>query len=156
MGAARAVSVEGAATDAASADAELHAADPVLSDRDQAMLDFERIDRFVSEGVLLDDGAVMPFDAVVLCTGYQDSSADIEALFGADVAARFGRCIGVAEDGEYRTMSRPTVQPHLWLINGGIVDARKSSDILALQIIAQLEGLVGSLVRQPDGTLKAL
>jgi hypothetical protein len=48
-------------------------------------------------------------------------------------------------------MSRPTAQPHLWLINGGIVDARKSSDILALQIIAQMQGLVPSLVRQPDG-----
>lgn len=120
------------------------------------MLDFHRVERFVPQGVLLTDGSVEPFDAVVLCTGFHDLSEDIAALFGADVAKKVGRCIGVAEDGEYRTMSRPTGQPHLWLINGGIVDSRKSSDILALQIIAQMEGLVPSLVRQPDGGVKPL
>jgi putative flavoprotein involved in K+ transport len=62
----------------------------------------------------------------------------------------------VADDGEYRTMSRPTAQAHLWLINGGIVDARKSSDLLALQVIAQLRGLTPSLVRTPDGTVAPL
>jgi len=118
---------------------------------DIAMLDFGRVQRFVAEGALLTDGTVVPLDAVVLCTGFHDLSEDIEALLGPDVARRIGRCVGVAEDGEYRTMSRPTAQPHLWLINGGIVDARKSSDILALQIIAQIQGLVPSLVRQPDG-----
>jgi len=120
------------------------------------MLDFDRVQRFVPDGVRLTDGSTMPFDAVVLATGYHDLSNDIEALFGPDVAHKIGRCVGVADDGEYRTMSRPTAQPHLWLINGGIVDARKSSDILALQIIAQMQGLVPSLVRQPDGSLKPL
>lgn len=120
------------------------------------MLDFDRIERFVPEGVRMKDGRVTPFDAVVLCTGYHDLSEDIAALLGPAVAQKVGRCIGVAEDGEYRTMSRPTAQPHLWLINGGIVDSRKSSDILALQVIAQMEGLVPSLVRQPDGSVKPL
>ena len=77
-----------------------------------------------------------------------------EKLLGALVGK--SRCIGVAEDGEYRTLSRPTAQPHLWLISGGIVDSRKSSDVLALQVIAQMEGLVPSLVRQPDGSVKPL
>ena len=120
------------------------------------MLDFGRVERFVADGALLTDGSIMPLDVVVLCTGYHDLSQDIEALLGAEVAHRIGRCVGVAEDGEYRTMSRPTAQPHLWLINGGIVDARKSSDILALQIIAQMNGLVPSLVRQPDGRVRPL
>lgn len=120
------------------------------------VLDFEQIDRFVPEGVLLTDGTVTPLDVIVLCTGFHDLSEDIAALMGPDVAQRVGRCIGVADDGEYRTMSRPTAQPHLWLINGGIVDARKSSDILALQVIAQMEGLVPTLVRQPDGGVKPL
>jgi cation diffusion facilitator CzcD-associated flavoprotein CzcO len=120
------------------------------------MLDFEKIERFVPDGVSLKDGSVMPLDSIVLSTGYDDLSCDIEALLGPKVAQRFDRCVGVADDGEYRTMSRPTAQPHLWLINGGIVDARKSSDILALQIIAQMKGLVPSLVRQPDGSLRPL
>lgn len=120
------------------------------------MVDFDSIERFRPEGAELTDGSVLEFDSVVLCTGYQDLARDVETLLGSDVAEKVGRCVGVAEDGEYRTMSRPTAQPHLWLINGGIVDARKSSDILALQIIAQMEGLVPSLVRQPDGSVKPL
>ncbi|BBY38133.1 FAD-dependent oxidoreductase [Mycobacterium mantenii] len=131
-------------------------ASEAIVDGNIAMLDFERIERFVRDGVLLTDGRVALFDAVVLCTGYHDLSEDIAALLGAEVAQKVGRCIGVAEDGEYRTMSRPTAQPHLWVINGGIVDSRKSSDILALQVIAQMEGLVPTLVRQPDGSVKAL
>ena len=123
---------------------------------DVKILDFNRIERFVEHGALLDDGSVVPLDVIVLATGYHDLSNDVEALFGADVAQRLGRCVGVAEDGEYRTMSRPTAQAHLWLINGGIVDARKSSDLLALQVIAQLKGLAPSLVRQSDGSLREL
>jgi putative flavoprotein involved in K+ transport len=118
--------------------------------------DYDEIEHFVADGALLKDGTVLPFDVIVLCTGYHDLTNDIEALFGPAVAQKIGRCVGVAEDGEYRTMSRPTAQPHLWLINGGIVDARKSSDLLALQVIAQMEGLVPTLVRQPDGGVKAL
>ena len=120
------------------------------------ILAFADIDRFVADGVRLSDGSVRPFDVVVLCTGFHDLSEDIAALFGPRVAQKVGRCIGVAEDGEYRTLSRPTAQPHLWLISGGIVDSRKSSDVLALQVIAQMEGLVPSLVRQPDGSVKPL
>jgi putative flavoprotein involved in K+ transport len=120
------------------------------------VLDYEQIERFVAEGALLRDGSVMPLDVVVLATGFHDLSNDIEALFGPAVAKKLGRCVGVAEDGEYRTMSRPTAQAHLWLINGGIVDARKSSDLLAMQVIAQMKGLVPSLVRQPDGGVKPL
>jgi len=123
---------------------------------DVAILDFDRIERFVADGALLDDGNVVPFDVIVLATGYHDLSNDVEALFGAAVAQRLGRCVGVAEDGEYRTMSRPTAQAHLWLINGGIVDSRKSSDLLALQVLAQLNGLVPALVRQSDGSVKPL
>jgi putative flavoprotein involved in K+ transport len=120
------------------------------------MLDFEQIEHFVADGALLRDGSVVPLDVVVLATGFHDLSTDVEALFGPDVAKKLGRCVGVAEDGEYRTMSRPTAQAHLWLINGGIVDARKSSNLLALQVIAQMAGLVPSLVRQPDGRVERL
>lgn len=120
------------------------------------VLDFARITSFVDGGAALIDGTLRTADAVVLCTGFHDVSADVEALLGAEVAAKVGRCIGVAEDGEYRTMSRPTAHPHLWMINGGIVDARKSSDILALQIIAQMQGLVPSLFRASDGSVRLL
>lgn len=120
------------------------------------MLDFEKVARFVPSGVCLGNGAVEPFDDIILATGYQDLSHDIELLFGREIAQKVGKGIGLAEDGEYRNMGRPTGQPHLWLMLGGIIDARKSSDHLAMQIIAQMEGLVPTLVRQPDGSCKPL
>ena len=118
------------------------------------MLDFEKIDTFVPKGVRLKDGSVESFDAIVLATGYQDLSHDIELLFGHAVAQKIGKGIGLSEDGEYRNMCRPTGQAHLWLMLGGIIDARKSSDHLAMQIIAQMKGLVPTLVRHPDGSSK--
>jgi len=131
-------------------------ASEAIVEGDVTVLDFSRVERFVPDGIGLTDRSTRHFDAVVLCTGYHDLYHDVEALLGREVAEKVGRCVGVAEDGEYRTMSRPTAQPHLWLINGGIVDARKSSDILALQIIAQMHGLVPSLVRRPDGGVAPL
>jgi len=121
------------------------------------MLDFDSIDRFVCDGVSLRNGETQKFDVVILATGFHDLTNDIAALLGEGVAESIGRCNGVdPADGEYRTMSRPTAQPHLWLINGGIPDSRKSSDILAMQVIAQMEGLVPSLVRRPDGGVAPL
>ncbi|MES2413774.1 MAG: NAD(P)/FAD-dependent oxidoreductase [Pseudomonadota bacterium] len=118
------------------------------------VLDFDTIAHFTASGVQLRDGSAQAFDTIVLATGYQDLSRDIEALFGAEVAGRVGKGIGLAEDGEYRNMSRPTGQPHLWVMLGGIIDARRSSDPLAMQIIAQMKGLVPTLVRQADGSSK--
>ena len=116
----------------------------------------ESIDRFVPEGARLQDGSIIPLDAVVLATGFLNLLVDVEAMFGIDVAARVGRIGGVAEDGEPRNLCRPTGQPHLWFIFGGIIDARKSSPLLAFQIAAQLAGVVPTFVRQADGDIGAL
>ena len=106
------------------------------------MQDYDEIDKFVPQGALLKDGSIIELDAVILCTGYYDLENDIAALLGDDIAKKVGRCNGVdPEYGEYRTMSRPTAQPHLWLINGGIPDSRKSSDHLAMQVIAPTSAL---------------
>lgn len=131
-------------------------ASEAIVEGDIEVLDFSRIEQVVPEGVQLDDGTVEHFDTIVCCTGYEDLSADIEWLVGPEAAERIGQCVGVADDGEYRAMSRVLAHPHLWVITGGIVDARKSSDLLALQVIAQMEGLVPSLLRQPDGTVAPL
>jgi putative flavoprotein involved in K+ transport len=42
------------------------------------------------------------------------------------------------------------------MLFGGIMDARKMSEVLALQIVAQLNGVVPSLVRADDGGVRAL
>ena len=111
------------------------------------------VDRFVADGVLLRDGRHVGLDAVVLATGFRNVQNTVERLFGPVVAERIGPIGGVAEDGEHRNMARPTRQPHLWMLFGGIMDARKMSEVLALQIAAQIDGLAPSQVRTDDGGL---
>lgn len=114
------------------------------------------IDSFTADGVRLNDGTQHQLDTVVMATGYQNNRATIERLLGDEIADRVGMIGGIGENGEHRNMTRPTGQPHLWMIFGGIMDARKMSDILALQITAQLEGDAPSLVRAADGSLHTL
>jgi cation diffusion facilitator CzcD-associated flavoprotein CzcO len=114
------------------------------------------VDRFVSQGVRLKDGKIIELDTVVMATGYRNVQTTIARLFGSEVAEKVGPIGGIADDGEHRNMARPTRQPHLWMLFGGIMDARKMSEVLALQIVAQLNGVVPSLVRADDGGVRAL
>ena len=121
------------------------------------MMQSDDVAHFVPEGVQLRDGSVSPFDAVILATGFHNLSVKVEDLFGPEIARKVGRVGGIAdEDGEPRNACRPTGQLHLWMIFGGIVDARKSSPLLAFQLKANLEGLVPSFARQADGRIKPL
>ena len=114
------------------------------------------VETVVEQGVRLEDGTIVELDAIVLATGYKNNRATIERLLGREVADRVGLIGGLGEDGEHRNLARPTRQPHLWMLFGGIMDARKMSELLALQIIAQLKGVVPTLVRSEAGRIRAL
>jgi len=120
------------------------------------VLQFDDFDDFVAEGVRLKDGTVVELDEIILATGFQNLSSDVEALFGPEVAQKVGRIGGIGEDGEPRNMVQPTGQEHLWFIFGGIADARKATPWLALQIKANLAGIAPSFRRNPDGSLTAI
>src|SRR3954462_14798555 len=49
------------------------------------LLQYDAIDRFVPEGVALRDGAVNPFDLVVVATGYQSQQEFVRSTLGEDV-----------------------------------------------------------------------
>jgi cation diffusion facilitator CzcD-associated flavoprotein CzcO len=120
------------------------------------MIQMSEVDGFVPQGVRLNDGKIIELDTIVTATGYRNVQTTIERLFGPDVAEKVGPIGGIGDDGEHRNMARPTRQPHLWMLFGGIMDARKMSEVLALQIVAQLDGTVGSLVRADDGGVRVL
>jgi putative flavoprotein involved in K+ transport len=120
------------------------------------VLQFDDFDDFVPEGVRLTDGTVVELDEIILATGFQNLSSEVEGLFGPEVARKVGQIGGIGEDGEPRNMVQPTGQQHLWFIFGGIADARKATPWLALQIKANLAGIAPSFVRNPDGSLTAI
>lgn len=112
------------------------------------------VEHFIDKGLLLKDGRVLEFDAVITATGFLNSNEDVADIFGKEIAARVGQCSGLDEMGEAVGLAKPLGQRQFWQVYGGINDCRRLSRHLALQIIAQLKGYVGPLERAPDGTVQ--
>ena len=125
-------------------------ASQVVIDGGIKVIRLDDVTGFDADGLLMADGSTRPLDAVVLATGYKNMQTVVEKLLGSQVAQRVGLIGGIGADGEPRNMCRATGQPHLWMVYGGIMDARKTSELLALQIVANLRGVVPSFVR-PTG-----
>lgn len=114
------------------------------------------IDRFTAEGALMTDGRALPFDAVVMATGFVNQNQELADMFGDDVARRVGPCAGLDATGEQYGNCKPLHQRQLWQMYGGINDTRRLSKVLALQLAAQYAGLVPPLERRADGSLRKI
>jgi cation diffusion facilitator CzcD-associated flavoprotein CzcO len=97
---------------------------------------------FTEAGLRLSDGTVIPADLVVLATGYEKQPAGIRRLCGDEVADRVGDVWGFDEQGFMRNMWTRTGQDRFWLMGGALNECRLFSRFLALQIKADLEGLL--------------
>ena len=106
------------------------------------LLQFDKIDRFVADGVVLKDGTTMPLDLLVVATGYETQQEFVRSTLGNDVAERIGPVWGFDDGGELRNMWGPTKQPGLWFTAGSLAQCRIYSRYLALQIKAREEGLL--------------
>lgn len=93
-------------------------------------------------GLKFADGTELEADEVVFATGYQNMKTQARAIFGDKVAARLGDVWGIDESGELRALSRDSGHPGFWYHGGNLAICRYLSRVLALQIKAQLEGLV--------------
>lgn len=107
------------------------------------LLQFDTIERFGPEGAVLTDGTVKPADLIVLATGYEGQAAAARRLLGDAVADRMGPVWGFDAEGELNGMWRPTGQPGLWFLAGGLAQCRIFSKVLALQIKARELGITG-------------
>ena len=109
------------------------------------LLQFDRIERFTSNGALLRDGSIVPADLIVLATGYLPQVELIRRALGQDMVDRIGPVWGLGADGELNNMYKRTPQEGLWFIAGGLAPCRINSKYLALQIAAVQLGLLGPL-----------
>jgi len=106
------------------------------------LLQYDTIDRFEADGVVLKDGTKKPLDVVVVATGYESQQEFVRATLGNGVAERIGPVWGFNEGGELRNMWGPTPQEGLWFTAGSLAQCRIYSRYLALQIKAREDGLI--------------
>jgi hypothetical protein len=99
------------------------------------------LERFVQNGMQLQAGSTVPADLVVLATGYTNQQDGVRRLLGDEVADRVGPIWGFDESYSMRNMWQRTPQDRLWIMGGSLIDARLNSTFLALEIIADLNGI---------------
>ncbi|MEC7490781.1 MAG: NAD(P)/FAD-dependent oxidoreductase [Pseudomonadota bacterium] len=111
---------------------------------DVGLIQLDDVNSFVPDGVQLKNGEVIPFDTIVLATGFKGMEALVHELLGEKITERVGPIWGFDENKqELRNMWVRTPQPGLWFIAGSFAQCRIYSKYLGLQIKACLENLIG-------------
>jgi cation diffusion facilitator CzcD-associated flavoprotein CzcO len=100
--------------------------------------------RLVKNGFQMKDGSIIDCDVVILATGFQNMQESVRAVLGDSIANRLGPVWGFDEHFQMRNMWRRTAQPGLWITGGSLLDSRLYSRFLALEIKADLEGILPS------------
>ncbi|ODU07198.1 MAG: monooxygenase [Pseudonocardia sp. SCN 72-86] len=114
----------------------------LIADGEIALRHARDIDRFDADGLRFADGSLVEADLVVLATGYENLQEGVRRLLGDAIADRVGPIWGFDDHGAMRNMWMRTAQPGFWVMGGSLIDARLHSTFLALQIAADLEGLM--------------
>ena len=114
----------------------------LIADGQIGLVQARDIDRFTESGVLMSDGTTIEADLVVLATGYENQQEAIRRMLGDQIADKIGPVWGFDEDGYMRNMWKRTAQPRFWIMGGALNESRLYSRSLALQIKADLEGLL--------------
>ncbi|MEU7811990.1 NAD(P)/FAD-dependent oxidoreductase [Pseudonocardia sp. NPDC049154] len=114
----------------------------LIADGEIALRHARDIDRFEPEGLRFADGTTVEADLVVLATGYDNLQEGVRRLLGDEIADRVGPIWGFDDHGAMRNMWMRTAQPGFWVMGGSLIDARLHSTFLAVQIKAELDGLM--------------
>lgn len=105
------------------------------------IVDYEKLDGFSADAVLMSDGTKLPCDAVVLATGFQNMQENVRKFLGDDIADAVGPLWGLDGHCHMQNMWKATAQPGLWFMGGALIDARIFSRFLAIQLVADIHGL---------------
>ncbi|MGF2949897.1 NAD(P)-binding domain-containing protein [Microbacterium alcoholitolerans] len=100
------------------------------------------IERVEAGGLRMTDGSLHPADTLVLASGYENQQEGVRQLFGDDVADRVGPIWGFDENHVMRNMWVRTAQDGFWVMGGSLMEARLYSTYLAVQIRADLLGIL--------------
>ena len=100
----------------------------------------QQISHFTEEGLVFADGEEIKADVVVLATGYTNMKSSAEKIFGKE-GSKMNEVWGLDDEGELKTVWRPSGHPGLWAQAGNLALNREMSKRLALNIKARLLGL---------------
>jgi putative flavoprotein involved in K+ transport len=114
----------------------------MIVDGKVGLIQFDDIERFCAEGAKMKDGTIREADLIVLATGYLGQKEAVRPVLGDEITERIGPVWGWDEEGELKGMWRPTGQPGVWFLAGGLAQCRIYSKVLALQIKARELGIV--------------
>ena len=117
----------------------------LIIERKIGLVQARDIDKFTSAGLRLSDGTEIDSDLVVLATGYENQQEGVRRLLGDDVADKVGPIWGFDENHYMRNMWKRTRQKGFWVMGGALNESRLYSRFLALQIRADLEGMLPPL-----------
>ena len=101
----------------------------------------QEISEVLAHGLLFGDGSQLDADEIVFATGYENMRSRARLIFGNEVADRIGDVWGFDQEGEIRSIWRPSGHPGFWFMGGNLALCRYYSRILALQIKAEEEGI---------------
>ena len=100
------------------------------------------VERVEAEGVRMTDGSLLPAQTMVLASGYKNQQEGVRQLLGDEVAERVGPIWGFDENHIMRNMWVRTAQDGFWVMGGSLMEARLYSTYLAVQIRADLQGIL--------------
>lgn len=101
----------------------------------------QEISRILPHGIEFADGSTLEADEIIFATGYQNMRTEARNIFGDAVADRLDSVWGFDDEGEFRSIWRPSGHPGFWYMGGNLALGRYYSKLLALQIKAIKEGL---------------
>lgn len=96
---------------------------------------------FVENGLLMKDGLVKEYDAIIMCTGFKNMQENVRAIMGDDVADNVGSIWGFDDQFMMKNMYRHTAQENFWIMGGALIDARVFSRYLAILLTAELRDI---------------
>lgn len=114
----------------------------LIADGEIDLVQARDIEAFTKTGLRMSDGTEIESDLVVLATGYENQQELVRRILGDEVADKVGPIWGFDEDGFMRNMWKRTAQERFWIMGGALNESRLYSRSLALQIKADLEGVL--------------
>ncbi len=114
----------------------------LIAAREIDLVHAEDIDTFTASSLQLRDGSTRDTDLVVMATGYESQQEGVRRMLGDEVADRLGPVWGHDDEGFMNGMWTRTGQDGFWMMGGALMEGRLWSKFLALQIKADLEGML--------------